>query len=51
MTNEEIKEARILDALRWVAQEARGVKMSCLTLPKESRLREALAALDEAYTS
>ena len=40
---------RIRDALTWVAQEARGVKMSGVPLPHGSRLREALDALDAAY--
>lgn len=43
------KESKVRDTLRWVAQEARGIKMSGVTLPKGSRLREALQALEDAY--
>lgn len=41
--------ARVFDALRWVAQEARAAKLTGVQLPAGSRLREALAALEQAY--
>lgn len=44
-----IKDARVRDALRWVAQEARALNMLGAIGPNGSRLREALAALDGAY--
>jgi len=43
------KDARVRDALCWVAQEARALKMLGVIPPKGSRLREALSALDSAY--
>lgn len=39
---------RIVDALRFVAQEARALKLTGSALPRGSRLLEALAALDAA---
>lgn len=38
----------LYDALRWIAQEARAVKLSGTNLPQGSRLREALDAFDKA---
>jgi len=50
--SKETQDRIITDALRWVAQEAKAAVMGgplALDLPKGSRLREALKALDEAY--
>jgi predicted metal-dependent phosphoesterase TrpH len=46
-----VYQARVYDALRWVAQEATALKMTGHALPDGSRLREALAALTEAYAA
>jgi hypothetical protein len=43
-----VREAKVTDAMRWVVQEARALKLAGVELPRGSRLREALAALDEA---
>lgn len=48
MTQEE-KESQVRDSLRWVAQEAKALKNLGVLLPKGSRLREALEALETAY--
>jgi len=44
----EIRESKIRDAQRWVAQEARKVP-AAVYLPGDCRLREALSTLDQAY--
>lgn len=46
---EQTVDARVFDALRWVAQEARAVTLVGAELPRGSKLREALDALDAAY--
>jgi hypothetical protein len=44
-------DARVKDALTWVAQEARGAVMSGVQLPVQSKLREALKMLEAAYAA
>ena len=46
-----VNEARIRDALRWVAQEAKALRFRGVVLPPGSRLREALEALEAAYAA
>jgi hypothetical protein len=40
---------KTVDALRWVAQEARAVILLGYTGPIHERLRKALKALEDAY--
>jgi hypothetical protein len=47
--NEAQKKEAVADALRWVAQEAKAIQIMGVTLPKGSRLREALAVLEQTY--
>jgi hypothetical protein len=44
----EIAESNRIDAMQWVCQEAKAIKLMGTELPKGSRLREALKALDRA---
>jgi hypothetical protein len=45
-------DAKVLDCLRWVAQEANGAVMGGMVeLREPNKLREALAALHRAYES
>jgi len=44
-----IAKANVVESLRWVAQEARAVKLAGVALPAGSRLREALSGLDTAF--
>lgn len=48
-TEQEISAARVNDALRWVAQEARAVVLLGYVGPNHEKLRAALKALDAAY--
>jgi hypothetical protein len=47
-----VKEARILDSLRWVAQEARAaVMLGWVESPNHETLRKALASLERAFNA
>lgn len=49
-TVKEIQEAKIRDALTWVAQEARALVLQGVALPPGSKLREALVTLSQTYS-
>lgn len=47
----DVWKARVDDALRWVAQEARAAVMLGFVGPNHETLRKALASLESAYSA